>query len=197
MDDFSTPGTINVYGVPASPSNFIVPGKMPMSSMCPTLVLDGDGHVRLATGAAGGTRITTHTAFVRAHDCFSAFILCHTSSLSVNCSIENAIRFIIERTHTIQYNTIQYNTIQYGTARHGTARHGTARHGTARHGTARHGTARHGTARHGTARHGTARHGTAQHNTTQYNTIALYCPVNEKFVYIVRIKKKFKKTQSW
>ena len=81
MDDFSTPGTINVYGVPASPSNFIVPGKMPMSSMCPTLVLDGDGHVRLATGAAGGTRITTHTAFVRAHDCFSAFTLFHTSSM--------------------------------------------------------------------------------------------------------------------
>ncbi|KAK2152993.1 hypothetical protein NP493_2374g00024 [Ridgeia piscesae] len=64
MDDFSTPGTVNVFGVPASPTNFIVPGKMPMSSTCPTLVLDDAGSVRLATGAAGGTRITTHTALV-------------------------------------------------------------------------------------------------------------------------------------
>ncbi|KAK2163380.1 hypothetical protein NP493_1465g00000 [Ridgeia piscesae] len=64
MDDFSTPGTVNSYGVPASPSNFIAPGKRPMSSSCPTLVLDDAGNVRLATGAAGGTRITTHTAWV-------------------------------------------------------------------------------------------------------------------------------------
>ncbi|KAI0241002.1 Glutathione hydrolase 1 proenzyme [Lamellibrachia satsuma] len=64
MDDFSTPGSVNFYGVPASPSNFISPGKMPMSSTCPTLVLDDAGNVRLATGGAGGTRITTHTAWV-------------------------------------------------------------------------------------------------------------------------------------
>ncbi|KAI0241003.1 Glutathione hydrolase 1 proenzyme [Lamellibrachia satsuma] len=64
MDDFSTPGSVNFYGVPASPSNFITPGKMPMSSTCPTLVLDDAGNVRLATGGAGGTRITTYTAWV-------------------------------------------------------------------------------------------------------------------------------------
>ena len=105
MDDFSTPGTINVYGVPASPSNFIVPGKMPMSSMCPTLVLDGDGHVRLATGAAGGTRITTHTAFVRAHDCLIIHITLHQLHAPVQSSNENAISFIIERVLIIDINT--------------------------------------------------------------------------------------------
>ncbi|KAK2183993.1 hypothetical protein NP493_287g01030 [Ridgeia piscesae] len=67
MDDFSTPGTVNSYGVPASPTNFIAPGKRPMSSTCPTLILDDAGNVRLATGAPGGTRITTNTAWVRAN----------------------------------------------------------------------------------------------------------------------------------
>jgi len=57
MDDFSTPGTRNSFGVPASPSNYIVPGKMPMSSMSPTIVRDRAGNVVLLTGAAGGTRI--------------------------------------------------------------------------------------------------------------------------------------------
>ena len=29
---------------------------------------------------------------------------------------------------------------------------------------------------------------TIQYNTIQYNTIELYCPVNGKFVYSVRVK---------
>ena len=65
MDDFSTPGTSNSFGVPASPANYIAPGKMPMSSMTPTLVLDADNRVVLSTGGAGGTRITTASAWVR------------------------------------------------------------------------------------------------------------------------------------
>ena len=64
MDDFSTPGTINAYGVLPSPSNYIEPGKMPMSSMSPSLVFDDGRRLVYASGAAGGTKITTQTAFV-------------------------------------------------------------------------------------------------------------------------------------
>lgn len=67
MDDFSTPGTYNSFGVPASPTNFIEPGKMPMSSMCPTLVADETGSVIFMGGGSGGTRITTGTSFVSSH----------------------------------------------------------------------------------------------------------------------------------
>lgn len=61
MDDFSTPGVINSYGLHASPSNYIVPGKRPLSSMCPTVVTDRYGNVRIIGGSAGGSRITTAT----------------------------------------------------------------------------------------------------------------------------------------
>jgi len=59
MDDFSNPGRF-----PPTPSNYIEPGKMPMSSMCPTIVLDAEGKVVFVGGGAGGFRISTGTSFV-------------------------------------------------------------------------------------------------------------------------------------
>jgi gamma-glutamyltranspeptidase/glutathione hydrolase/leukotriene-C4 hydrolase len=64
MDDFSTPGLVNTFGIPASPANFIEPRKRPLSSMCPTIILDENGDVLLLIGGAGGSKITTSTAYV-------------------------------------------------------------------------------------------------------------------------------------
>lgn len=62
MDDFSTPGLQNVYGIPPSEKNYIAPGKRPMSSMAPTIIVNPDGHVSMVVGSAGGSKITTAIA---------------------------------------------------------------------------------------------------------------------------------------
>ncbi|CAH1997284.1 unnamed protein product [Acanthoscelides obtectus] len=62
MDDFSSPGYQNQYGLPPSPANFIMPGRRPMSSMSPTIILNDKGDVVMIIGAAGGSMITTSVA---------------------------------------------------------------------------------------------------------------------------------------
>ena len=58
MDDFATvPGTANGFGLVQGEPNAIAPGKRMLSSMSPTIVLDGSGAVDLVLGAAGGSRI--------------------------------------------------------------------------------------------------------------------------------------------
>jgi gamma-glutamyltranspeptidase / glutathione hydrolase len=59
MDDFSAkPGTPNQYGVVGGEANAIAPGKRPLSSMTPTLLVK-DGKIAMAIGTPGGSRIFT------------------------------------------------------------------------------------------------------------------------------------------
>ena len=61
MDDFTTiPGKANAFGLRQSNGNLPAPGKRPISSMSPTIVMDGD-RVRLLAGASGGPRIINGT----------------------------------------------------------------------------------------------------------------------------------------
>lgn len=61
MDDFSIqPGVPNAFGLIGAEANAVGPGKRPLSSMSPTIVLR-DGHPVLAIGAAGGPTIITQT----------------------------------------------------------------------------------------------------------------------------------------
>ena len=59
LDDFSAkPGVPNAYGLIGGAANAVAPGKRPLSSMSPTIVLK-DGKPFLVTGSPGGSRIIT------------------------------------------------------------------------------------------------------------------------------------------
>lgn len=60
MDDFTAKsGTANSYGLVQSDANSIEPGKRPLSSMTPTIVLDTEGDLYFVTGSPGGSTIPT------------------------------------------------------------------------------------------------------------------------------------------
>ncbi len=62
MDDFTTRrGAPNAFGLRQSDDNLPAPGKRPLSSMTPTIVLDERGDVLAVAGASGGPRIISGT----------------------------------------------------------------------------------------------------------------------------------------
>jgi gamma-glutamyltranspeptidase/glutathione hydrolase len=63
MDDFAVAaGVPNAYGLRGEVENAPAAGKVPLSSMAPTLVFAPDGTLLLAIGAAGGSTIPTTVA---------------------------------------------------------------------------------------------------------------------------------------
>ncbi|KAA8498492.1 Gamma-glutamyltranspeptidase 1 [Porphyridium purpureum] len=58
MDDFSTANVSNSFGIFPAPRNRVQPGKRPLSSMSPTIVIK-DGAVHFVVGASGGPKIIT------------------------------------------------------------------------------------------------------------------------------------------
>jgi gamma-glutamyltranspeptidase/glutathione hydrolase len=59
MDDFAAaPGVPNVFGLVGGEANAVQPGKIPLSSMTPSFVIE-DGRLRLAVGSPGGSTIIT------------------------------------------------------------------------------------------------------------------------------------------
>jgi len=64
MDDFSlAPGVSDAFGLVAGGGNRLAPGKRPLSSMSPTIVV-GDHGVEMVLGAAGGPTIVSSTVEV-------------------------------------------------------------------------------------------------------------------------------------
>jgi gamma-glutamyltranspeptidase/glutathione hydrolase len=58
MDDFAAKiGVPNAFGLIQKENNAIAPGKRPLSSMTPTIVLNKDGSVWFALGSPGGPTI--------------------------------------------------------------------------------------------------------------------------------------------
>jgi len=67
MDDFSiAPGVPNAFGLLGAEANAVTPGKRPLSSMSPSIVLK-NGKPILAVGAAGGPTIITQTLLAIIH----------------------------------------------------------------------------------------------------------------------------------
>jgi gamma-glutamyltranspeptidase/glutathione hydrolase len=67
MDDFAVqPGTPNAFKLVGAEANAVAPGKRPLSSMSPTIVLK-DGKPVIVTGAAGGPTIITQALLLLTH----------------------------------------------------------------------------------------------------------------------------------
>ncbi|XP_026670551.1 glutathione hydrolase 1 proenzyme-like isoform X2 [Ceratina calcarata] len=59
MNDFGIPSAVNYFRIPPSLNNYVAPGKRPLSSMVPTIIVDSNDKVKMVIGASGGTKIIT------------------------------------------------------------------------------------------------------------------------------------------
>src|SRR5690606_15052741 len=60
IDDFAIQaGVPNLFGLVGYEANALEPGKRPLSSMCPVVLLGPEGELRLVLGSPGGPRIIT------------------------------------------------------------------------------------------------------------------------------------------
>ena len=73
MADFSIPGRTGAFE--ATEVNYIQPGKRPLSSMTPSILINEDKNVEMVVGASGGARITTSVAQVCMYEL--ALLCCH------------------------------------------------------------------------------------------------------------------------
>jgi gamma-glutamyltranspeptidase/glutathione hydrolase/leukotriene-C4 hydrolase len=64
MDDFSIGNNKNYYGLSSSPLNKISPGKRPLSSQSPLIIIDNQLNIRQVLGGSGGSKIITSVAHV-------------------------------------------------------------------------------------------------------------------------------------
>jgi gamma-glutamyltranspeptidase/glutathione hydrolase len=68
MDDFdAAPGAPNAFGLAGTGANAVAPGKVPLSSLAPTLVFDPQDRLLLAVGSPGGSTIPSTVAQVLIH----------------------------------------------------------------------------------------------------------------------------------
>ena len=72
MDDFSIPGRDSDDSLKATEPNYIKPGKRPLSSTSPTILVAEDGSVKMVVGASGGSKITTAVAQVGKQNMWTA-----------------------------------------------------------------------------------------------------------------------------
>jgi len=70
MDDFVSANITNKFQLAPSKYNRIRPGRRPVSSMAPSVFVDGRGNPRLVIGASGGAKITSAIASVAMRNVF-------------------------------------------------------------------------------------------------------------------------------
>ncbi|KAF9517931.1 hypothetical protein BS47DRAFT_1325784 [Hydnum rufescens UP504] len=107
MDDFSSPGSSNSFGYIATPANYIVPGKRPLSSMSPLIAEDAEGTFVFATGAAGGSAIITANLQVTHH------YLDHGLSAQQAIDQPRLHDQIFPQTTTVEYSSVPQHVIGY------------------------------------------------------------------------------------